>query len=164
MEGAHYVLSDMGGEDAAIVAVDGTDEQHAFLREQADVFFFPALDDTTGRQVDQLMEVCNVLGVPGFEVTSATTYREMLRGVLEFFKVMQRYQVHDIGGGGKLALASRAKVPFMELDTVGATFELSAIEHGADFADMKIAATLQDAVVRIQTRGRTQFTLMGIPI
>jgi hypothetical protein len=162
---ARWEMRDYGFEPVALLAADVTPEQHDLLAAQLDVAAIPEdLNRIVGSGALATVQAeLETRGLPGDAVTSGTTYRAIVRGILAIFALSQRYGV--LTGGERLLPAG------IDLDT-----QLSAMsaenrqaliqacdELGYDRTEITLSSTIRDCLKKIaQQTART--SMLGLTI
>jgi hypothetical protein len=92
LEGIQYNLMDYGFQPVCILVADVTTAQHAIFNTQSDVLKLPVnLDNTlTSTAVTSTKNFLETIHIPANWVTTAFTYRQILRLVGWLFQFMQR--------------------------------------------------------------------------
>lgn len=95
LKGGPWVGMPFGLEPHILVSTDLSGEDHATIAAYSDVIVIPAnLDNTIGTNRDAVVNALGTLNIPAGWVTSAMTYREVIKPVAAIFQFAQRLKGH----------------------------------------------------------------------
>lgn len=163
MAGVASEIRDFGLEPTALCAADVTPAQNATLAALPDVTVIPAnLDNNIGAaNLATVQAALENLHIPADAIAAATTYRQVVRGVLAIFAVAQRFN----------ALSGRLFPAGITLSTqlsdlsanVRGQLQEAATELGYSYAGLTLTSTLRDVLKALANQQAPQ-TMLGVTI
>lgn len=139
-----FVLIPYGLEPFGLVVAEVTPAQHTALTANSDLQSFPANLDTqlTAGVVTTVKAGLESLSIPGGWVTTALTYRNLLRVVIQIFQFSQRF--HGLGGGRLFPAGVTLDTQFSALSAGQRTsLQAAATSFGWDTSGLTGANTLR---------------------
>jgi hypothetical protein len=150
-------IQDYGQEPTCVLAADVSTAQHSSLSANADVTVIPAnLDLQVGANLATVQANLEALNIPSDMVTPATSYRQILRGVIAVFSISASTPL--FGPGVTLDTTLGALLP-----AVRAQLKAAAESAGYDYTGLTLASTIRDALKRALARDQ-QRTMLGVAI
>jgi hypothetical protein len=158
-----FEFSDFGLEPTCLMALDVTNAEHTLLVANADVTAFPLnLDNNVGGQLGNVQAALESLHLSADAVTSGTSYRQVLRGVVGIFGVARRFAGPD---------DKRLFPVGVTLSTTLGDFSLSvrtklreaAETLGYNYSSLTLSSTLRDVLKAIANQS-TPGSMLGVTI
>jgi hypothetical protein len=166
LAGVTWEMRDFGLEPTALIATDVTTAQHQSLAAQGDVTAIPAnLDNTVGAaNLATVQAALENLHIPADAVTGATTYRQIVRGVLGIFGVAQRFNGR-LGQNGRLfPIGITLSTVLSDLSlNVRNELQAAAEDLSYDYSSLTLQSTLRDVLKVIATQAPPT-SMLGVTI
>lgn len=165
LDGVSYEMRDYGLEPTALLAADVTNAQHQLLIANADVTAVPAnLDNTLGANRATVQAALESLHIPADALTNATTYRQVLRGVMAIFALAQRFNGR-VGNSGRLfPVGITLATTLGDLSqSVRNQLQSAAEELGYDYSGLTLQSTLRDVLKQIANQ-QSPSTMLGVTV
>lgn len=165
MIGVDWQMMDFGLEPTALLCANLSAGEHATLNANADVTAIPLnLDALLGANLATVQAALESLHIPADALTSGTTYRQVVRGVIAIFLVAQRFNGR-VGANGRLFPAGiTLSTTLGDLSAnVRGELKLAAEDLGFDYAGLTVASTLREVLKKLASQQSPQ-TLMGLAI